>query len=58
LVVKPKGKYRSEILDVDGKTILKWAWRKLDGDSGLIHLAQKWDQWQSLLNKEVDLWVP
>jgi hypothetical protein len=35
LVRKSKGKCRLEVFDVDGKIILKWIWRKLDGSCGL-----------------------
>jgi hypothetical protein len=35
LVWKSKDKYCLEILEVDGKIILKWIWRKLDGGCGL-----------------------
>jgi len=35
LVGKPEGKYHLEDADVDGRIILRWIFRKWDGDHGL-----------------------
>jgi hypothetical protein len=54
-----KGRDHSEDIGSDGKIMLKWilgeiGWEGVDW----MHLAQDRDQWQGLVNTEMDLWFP
>jgi hypothetical protein len=44
--------------DVDGRIILKWVFRKWDGDMDWIDLAQNRNRWQALVNAIMNLQVP
>jgi hypothetical protein len=43
---------------VDGRTILKWIFKKWDGGMDWIELAQDRDRWRTLVNAVMNLWVP
>jgi hypothetical protein len=43
---------------VDGSTILRWIFRKYDGDMDWIHLAQDRDSWRALVKAIINLRVP
>ena len=43
---------------VDGRTILKWAFRKWDGGMNWIDLAQNTDRWREIVDVEMNLRVP
>jgi hypothetical protein len=45
-----KGGDRSEDLSIDGKIILEWIL--------CIHLSQDRDQWRTIVNTIMNLWVP
>jgi hypothetical protein len=53
--------YDSNILGVDGRIILKWICKGLDGGGGgmnWIDLAQDRDRWWALVNTVMNLQVP
>jgi hypothetical protein len=43
---------------VEGRTILKWIFKKWDGGKDWIELAQDRDRWRALVNVVMNLWVP
>jgi hypothetical protein len=43
---------------VDGRVILKWIFRKYDGDVDWIDLAQNRDGWRALVNAVMNFQVP
>jgi hypothetical protein len=43
---------------VDGRIILNWIFKKLDGDMGWIELPQDRDRWLALVNAVMNLRVP
>jgi hypothetical protein len=43
---------------VDGRIILKWIFKKWDGDMDWIELAQDRDRWHALANAVMNLRVP
>jgi hypothetical protein len=43
---------------VDGKIILKWIFKKWDGDMDWIDMAQDRDRWRVLVSAEMNLRVP
>ena len=47
-----------EALDLDGRVILRWIFKKWDGDMGWINLAQDRDRWRVLVTAVVNLLVP
>jgi hypothetical protein len=49
-----------EDLDVDGRIILKWIFKKWDGDGGMdwIDMAQDRDRWRALVSAVMNLRVP
>jgi hypothetical protein len=57
-----EGTYRErdylEDPDMDGRIILKWIFRKLDGGMDWIDLAYDRDRWQVFANAEMNLHVP
>jgi hypothetical protein len=43
---------------VDGRIILKWIFKKWDGDMDWIELVQDRDRWRALVNAVMNLRVP
>jgi len=43
---------------VDGRIILGWIFRKLDGGKDWVDLAQDRDRWRTLVNAVMNFWVP
>jgi hypothetical protein len=43
---------------VDGRIILKWIFKKWDGDMDWIELAQDRERWRALVNAVINLRVP
>jgi hypothetical protein len=43
---------------IDGKIILKWIFKKWDGDMNWIELAQDRDRWRAFVNAVMSLRVP
>ena len=43
---------------VDGRKVLTWILKKLDGDMNWINLAQKRDSWRALVNAVMNFWFP
>jgi hypothetical protein len=43
---------------VDGRIILKWIFRNLDGGMDWIDLAKDTDRWRALVNAVMNLRVP
>jgi hypothetical protein len=43
---------------VDGRIILKWIFKRWDGDMDWIYLAQERDRWRPLVNAVTNLRVP
>jgi len=58
LIGKPVGKKHLEDPSVDGRIILKWIFRKWDGDMDWINLAQNRNRWRALVNAVMNLRVP
>ena len=59
LVGKPEGKNHWGDQDVDGRTILRWIFRKLVGGRGeWMELAQDRDRWRALVGTVRDFRVP
>jgi hypothetical protein len=48
----------NDLLDVDGKIILKWTSKKQDGSVEWIYLARDIDQWWALVNTTLSLLFP
>jgi len=44
--------------DIDGKIILRWIFRKLNGGMYWIDLAQNRDRWRALVNAVMNLRFP
>ena len=44
--------------DVDGRIILRWIWRKWDGNIDWIDLDQGRDMWRALVNAVMNLLFP
>jgi len=60
-VGKPEGKRPLEDPAVDGRIILRWIFRKWDGEGGdmdWIELAQDRDRWWELANAVLNILVP
>jgi hypothetical protein len=60
-VGKPEGKRTEHLGDpgVDGRTILRWIFRKRDGGSiNRIDVVQHADRWQALVNAVMNLRDP
>ena len=58
---KPEGKRPLEDPAVDGRIILRWIFRKWDGEGGdmdWIELAQDRDRWWELANAVLNILVP
>jgi hypothetical protein len=43
---------------VGGRIILKWIFKKWDGGTDWIELAQNMDGWRADVNAVMNLWVP
>jgi hypothetical protein len=48
----------SENPGVDGRVILRWVFKKWDGDMDWILLAQDRDRWRALVKAAMNLQVP
>jgi hypothetical protein len=57
-VGKPEGKNHLGDPDVDVRIILRWIFRKWDGDMNWIDLAQDSDRWRALVNAVMNFRVP
>jgi hypothetical protein len=55
---RPEGNYHLEDPGVDGRIILKWIFRKWDGGTDGIYVAQGKERLRALVNAVMDLWVP
>jgi hypothetical protein len=44
--------------DVDGRKMLRWVFRKWNGDIDWINLAQNRDGWRALVNAVMNILVP
>ena len=58
LVGKPEGKRPLGRPSVDGRIILKWIFRKLNGGIDWVYLTQDRDRWRALVNAVMNLQVP
>ena len=55
---KPEVKSHLQDLDVDGRIVLKWIFKKWNGAMSWIYLAQDRDRWQALVNAVMNFQVP
>ena len=55
---KPEGRHHLEQPGVDGRTILRWIFRKWDGGINCIDLVWDRDRWLALVNAVMNLWGP
>jgi hypothetical protein len=58
LAGKPEERENYEVIDLNGRIILKWILKKYDGGVYRIHLAQDRDQWLARINMIINLRVP
>jgi len=58
LVGRPEGRNYLEDLDADGRVILKWIFKKWDGKTNWIELAQDRDRRRALVSAVMNLRVP
>jgi hypothetical protein len=58
LVGRPEGKSHLKDLDIDGRIILKWIFKKCDGAMDWIDMAQDRDRWRALVDAVMNLRVP
>jgi hypothetical protein len=47
-----------EVADVDGKIVLRWIFRKWDGDMDWINLGHGRDRGRAVVNAVINLGVP
>ena len=58
LMGRPERKSHVVDLDVDGRKMLKFIFKKLGGVMDWIELAQDRDRWTAPVNAVMDFWVP
>jgi len=58
LLRKPEGKNHLEDRGLDERIILRWIFKKWDGEMDWIDLAQDRDRWRTIVNGVMTLRIP